>query len=165
MEYTIRQPATDAELDGKAFVHYTAWNESYSGLIPQTYLDTRSPEQCRTIARRPGAHTLVAIAEEKVVGFTNYLPDCRSFVSIPGSCEVVALYVLEAYKGRGIGTALLQRCLRELPAEKDVVLFVLDGNERVVRFYQKQGFTFTGFSLTEEVPGGEIRELEMIYRR
>ncbi len=160
--FIIKTPATDLELDGKAFVHYTAWNESYTGLIPQAYLDTRSLEQCRTIARSPGANTLVAVTEEQVAGFASYLPDCRSFVSVPDSCEVVALYVLERYKGQGIGTALLQRCLRELPEEKAVVLFVLEGNEKAIRFYEKQGFVFTGHALAQKIPGGEIRELEMV---
>ena len=30
---------TDAEIDGKAYVHWKSWQETYTGLIDQTYLD------------------------------------------------------------------------------------------------------------------------------
>lgn len=161
-EFTVKFASTDAELAGKGFVHYQAWNEAYTGLIPQAYLDSRSLADCRRKARSGAFPTLVAIADGQVAGFANFIPESREFVSVPDSCEVVALYVLEKFQRRGIGSALLDRCLEALPPDRAVVLFVLEGNGKAIRFYQKHGFVFTGHSVTETVPGGEIRELEMV---
>lgn len=163
-EFTVKFASTDAELAGKGFVHYQAWNEAYTGLIPQAYLDSRSLSDCRQKARSGTFPTLVAIADGQVAGFANFIPESREFVSVPDSCEVVALYVLEKFQRRGIGSTLMERCMAELPEGKSVVLFVLEGNEKAIRFYRKHGFVFTGSSLTEQVPGGEIRELEMVKR-
>lgn len=160
--FTIRVAESAFDLDGKGFVHYTAWNEAYTGLIPQAYLDSRSLADCRRKARSGAFPTLVAIADGQVAGFANFIPESREFVSVPDSCEVVALYVLEKFQRRGIGSALLDRCLEALPPDRAVVLFVLEGNGKAIRFYQKHGFVFTGHSVTETVPGGEIRELEMV---
>ena len=161
-EYIIKLASSEDELDGKGCVHYTAWNEAYTGLIPQAYLDSRSLADCRRKARSGAFPTLVAIADGQVAGFANFIPESREFVSVPDSCEVVALYVLEKFQRRGIGSALLDRCLEALPPDRAVVLFVLEGNGKAIRFYQKHGFVFTGHSVTETVPGGEIRELEMV---
>lgn len=162
--FIIKPAKTRAELDGKAYVHYTAWNECYTGLIPQKYLDSRSLEQCRSRAVRGGG-TLVAIENGEVVGFACSVNMCREFVSVKPSCEITGLYVLEKAQKRGIGSALMARSLSGLPQDLPVVLFVLDKNRKAIEFYQKRGFRFTGHSITEEVPGGSIRELEMIYMR
>ena len=163
-KYIIKFASTEDELDGKGYVHYEAWNEAYTGLIPQAYLDSRSLADCRRKARSGAFPTLVAIADGQVVGFANFIPESREFVSVPDSCEVVALYVLEKFQRRGIGSALLDRCLEALPPDRAVVLFVLEGNGKAIRFYEKHGFVFTGHSVTETVPGGEIQELEMVKR-
>lgn len=160
--FTIRVAESAFDLDGKGYVHYTAWNEAYTGLIPQAYLDSRSLADCRRKARSGAFPTLVAIADGQVAGFANFIPESREFVSVPDSCEVVALYVLEKFQRRGIGSALLDRCLEALPPDRAVVLFVLEGNGKAIRFYQKHGFVFTGHSVTETGSGGEIRELEMV---
>ena len=78
--------------------------------------------------------------------------------------EIVALYVLKAHQGRGVGAALLARALELLP-EENVALFVLKGNEGAIGFYRHKGFSFTGNSLTQAVTGGELTELEMVLER
>lgn len=45
---------------------------------------------------------------------------------------------------------------------KTILLFVLKGNEQAIKFYEHIGFSFTGKSISQEVSGGTIEELEMI---
>ena len=164
MSILIKPMETEAEIMGKAFVHYAAWQETYPGLMPREYLERRSPEKCRALARAFPENTLVALEGEKTAGFLSYLPAARDFVSLHPASEVTGLYVLRAHQGKGVGGALLDRALTLLP-ERRVVLFVLRGNERAIGFYRHRGFRFTGKALTQAVPGGELTELEMALER
>lgn len=164
MDYIIKEALSDEEKRGRAFVHYTSWNEAYTGLMPQEFLDGRSLEKCVDIAFAHPENTLVAIAGNEVAGFACYLPESRDFVSVKPSSEVMALYVLEKYQKNGIGAALLKACFERLPSGS-VLLFVFEGNLKAISFYEKAGFKFTGKKLRQEVPGGEIAELEMLLER
>lgn len=114
------------------------------------------------IAREHTDNTLVAVVGKKVVGFSCYLQNSREFVSVKPSSEIVALYVLRKYQGCGIGKALINAAKDEL-TEKNILLFVLKGNTKAIAFYEHIGFSFTGKSILQEVSGGTIEELEMIY--
>ena len=162
--YCIKSMETEAEIAGKAFVHYTAWLETYPDLMPREYLERRSLEKCEALTRAFPENTLVALADGRVVGFLGYCPEARDFVTLHPASEITGLYVLGAQQGKGVGAALLDRALELLP-EKRVALFVLRGNENAIGFYRHKGFRFTGASLTQTVPGGELTELEMVLER
>ena len=99
--FVVKTMETDAEKDGKAFVHYTAWRETYTGLMPEEYLAGRSLERQRQRTYENPGNTLVAIADGQVVGFACYYPNARDFVSVKPAAEIGALYVLKAYQRRG----------------------------------------------------------------
>ena len=164
MEFIIRESVTDQDKYGKAYVHYTAWNETYTGLMPQGFLDGRSLEKCIKNAYEYPKNTFVAVAEEKVVGFALYIPESRELVGIKPSSEVVAIYVLQKYQRNGIGEALLKQCIKVLP-RNPIAIFVLKGNEKAINFYKKQGFKFTGKTVEQNVKGGTLVELEMVLER
>ncbi len=148
---------------GRGYVHFAAWRETYSELMDERFLRAQPLEACVGCARAHPDDGFVALAGDEVVGFVRLNRTARDFVSVPGAAEIVALYVLRAYQGQGIGTALLGRCLAECP-KRDLALFVLSGNERAIRFYERRGFRFTGKALTEEREGAQITELEMVRR-
>ena len=164
MAYIIKPMTTEAEMRGKAYVHYAAWLETYPGLMPREYLEKRSLQKCEETARAFPDNTLVALDGDKVAGFLSYAPEARDFVSVRPASEVVALYVLRDHQGKGVGGALLDRALELLP-EKKVALFVLRGNEQAIGFYRHRGFRFTGRELTQKEIGGELTELEMALER
>jgi ribosomal protein S18 acetylase RimI-like enzyme len=161
MEFVINEALTKQELNGKASVHFISWKESYADLIPQAFLEKHSLEQCRTMAFAYPKNTFVAMVSGEVVGYACYLPEARTFASIQPSSEIMALYILKDFQMHGIGSSLLERCLEMLPSGP-VVLFVLDGNEKAIRFYRERGFVFTGKKLEQAVPGGKLIELEMV---
>ena len=49
--YLIKPLTTNAEITGKAYIHYTSWLETYPGLMPEKYLAKRSLEKCEETAR------------------------------------------------------------------------------------------------------------------
>jgi GNAT superfamily N-acetyltransferase len=70
-----------------------------------------------------------------------------------GERHVVSFWVAPGYRGRGIAGALLTSVVdwaRQDGAQR-VTLWVVDGNERAARLYQRHGFVLTGER--QPVPG------------
>ncbi len=156
----IKLMETDAETDGKGRVHYQAWQETYRGLVDDGYLAAMSEEKCIAVARKWRDNILVAKDGDRVIGFAGFgayrddsLPDCG---------EVFAIYLLEEYQGRKIGYRLMREVVcGQLAGYRKIALWVLEGNEKAIRFYKKFGFRFDGASAEINL-GSPARELRMI---
>lgn len=55
--------------------------------------------------------------------------------------KVSEFFVDPFFQGEGIGTKILNNVIEK---SKEVFLYVLDKNERAIRFYMKMGFKYTG---------------------
>lgn len=161
MDIVIKKMQTDAEIRGKAYVHYRAWQEAYRGLMDPAYLDSVTLEKCEKAAYRWPDNILVAKDGENVVGFVVY-SDCRD-EDLPDAGEVVAIYVLSGYYGTGTGQKLMDAALGILD-RPCVAVWVLRGNARAIRFYEKNGFVFDGAQKPLS-PGAKETELRMILTR
>lgn len=153
--------------EGRALVHYTAWQETYPGLMPEGVLAAHTLEKCRNIAAASRHNTLVLLDREdgdRVVGFACYGRKAREFVSVPGASEITALYVLREFQGLGLGRMLMEGCLACLPHGK-TVLFVLKGNESAIGFYEHMGFHPTGHTIIQHLEQGTLAELELCLDR
>lgn len=162
MHYIIAPMATPEDMAGKGYVHYQAWNEAYTGLVDQDYLDRRSAEKCIEMARRWPQNTLVAKVDDKVIGFACYHP-CRD-EDMPEAGEIQAIYILQEYYGQKIGYALMNAALAQLCGHSQIVVWVLKGNERAIRFYERYGFRFDGTE-KELMMGSARTVLRMVYTR
>lgn len=162
-EFEIR-PMRPEDCAGKGLVHSLAWHETYRGLMPDEFLDTRTPELCAELARSRPVDTLVALRGGEIVGFVCYCREAREFTARRGCSEVAALYVLRRCQGLGLGRALMEAALERLPHRR-VVLYVLRGNGHAAGFYGHLGFAPTGREYTDTVPGGTITELEFMLER
>jgi len=131
-----------ADIAGKAYVHWQGWREAYAGLMDDDYLAGRTLAHCEDMARRWPDNTLVAEVDGRIAGFGGY-GVCRDEQLSPCG-EIFALYVLQEYHGRGIGLALMHACMDRLREYPTVALWVLDGNARAIRFYERYGFAFDG---------------------
>lgn len=60
--------------------------------------------------------------------------------------EIRTLYVDSFFVGEGIGSALVEYAKRTLDGKS---LWVLERNERAIRFYMRQGFVLTGERISE----------------
>ena len=153
---------SEEETKGKAFVHCMAWKEAYRGLLSKEFLDARTlafSEERSLAAFRAGMRTLLAKDGSKVVGFADY-GACRDD-DLPNASEVYAIYLLADYYGRGIGAQLMSAAINNMPDRSEVVVWVLEGNERAIRFYQRFGFRFDGKSKVLNL-GGDVTDLRMV---
>ncbi len=142
MNYIIKPMQTVDEIDGKGYVHYKSWQETYAGLIDAEYLQKTTEGKCKTIAHKRTDNILVAKDGDKVIGFVGYgkyrddtLCDCG---------EVFAIYVLADYHGKKVGYELMNAAFERLAAYKNIAVWVLKGNERAIKFYERYGFRFDG---------------------
>ena len=153
MSIIIKPLETEEEARGQAYVHYHAWQQAYTGLIDQSYLDGMSLEMSEKYALQAfqNGHTMfVAKDGERVVGFAAYGPYRGDDLADAG--EVIAIYLLKEYYDRGIGRALMEAALGALKGYRRVCVWVLRDNARAIRFYRRCGFS----------PDGVEKQLELI---
>ena len=153
---------SDAEIRGKAYVHWKSWQETYPGLVDQDYLDRLTLEKCTEMAFRWPDNILIAKEKDKVVGFVGY-GVCRDD-PLPNTGEVFAIYILKEYYGKKVGWALMRAALEKLSEYEEIAVQVLEGNERAIRFYEKCGFQFDG-TKEQILLGSPNTELRMILKR
>ena len=141
MDIVIKKMETEEEIRGKGYVDWKAVCETYSERLSQDYFDTAETlEKCTERAFKWKDNTLGAKDCEKVVGFVGY-DKCR-YDDIVNAGEVVALYILLEYYDRKIGYELMNAAVERLGEYDRIVVRVLEGNERAIRFYERYGFRF-----------------------
>ena len=161
MKFLIREATSDDAYE-RGYVHYTAWMETYPGLMPHSFLDTVKLENRINYAKSHPENTLVAEVDGRVIGFVSYLDEARSHVSHQPASEIVAIYILKDYQRNGIGRALFQEALKRL-TKPTVALFVLEGNQKQSSFI-KNGLSFYREKIIQPVTGGELMEWEWFYQ-
>ncbi|HYY80155.1 MAG TPA: GNAT family N-acetyltransferase [Actinomycetes bacterium] len=163
---TIRRASVeDAAAIGA--VHVRAWQAAYRGQMPDGYLDglrasDRADGWARSLAReRDDARVLVAERDGAVVGFAVVGPAQDP----AGLGELYAINVDPDRWGGGAGRALLEAAQASLAAlgHAEAVLWVLPGNRRARRFYERAGWSADGAERTQEVQGVVVDEVR--YRR
>ena len=141
MGIIIKPMETEDEVRGKAFVHWKCWQVTYPGLVSQTYLEKFTLEVSEERAKAWRDNILVAKDGYRVIGFVGY---GHHGPEDPDTGEVYALYVLPEYQGMGVGRQLLDAALDKLSAFPLLCLWAVKGNERAIRFYEKNGFRLNG---------------------
>ena len=158
----IKTAETDEELCGRGYVHCTAWQEAYRGIVSDRWLDTMTVEATTARARKSPENTLVAKDKDKVVGFAVYSPSRDE--DLPDAGEVDAIYVLSEYYGRKVGYRLMNEAISRLGNCKTIFVWVLEKNERAINFYHKYGFEFDG-AKREWNLAGPVTLVRMIMKR
>lgn len=138
----IKPAETDEELRGRGYVHCTAWQEAYRGIVCDAYLDSMTVGATTARALKFPENTLVAKDREKVIGFAVYGPSRDE--DLPDAGEVIAIYVLSGYYGRRIGYRLMNEAFSRLREYRTVYVWVFEKNERAIRFYHRYGFESDG---------------------
>jgi ribosomal protein S18 acetylase RimI-like enzyme len=140
-----------ADATGIAQVHVAAWRSAYRGLLPDDLLErlsiADSARRWQGRIAQPWGHIFVA-EREGIVGFAACGETRDEDVDREKVGELYVIYVHPAEWRQGLGRALLQealRCLQEEGFER-VLLWVLQGNEQAIRFYERAGFEADGAS-------------------
>jgi len=142
--------------------HVASWQQAYRDLLPPAYLDSllvaEREARWRTILESGSARVLVAREvgrPDGVQGFVSF-GSSRDAGAPVDRAEITALYVTPAAWSRGVGRELWRAAAVALEAEGylTVSLWVLAGNTRATRFYEKAGFTADPGSCTKVELGG-----------
>ena len=126
-----------------AHLHLDVWDDAYTGLMPQGILDDRREQVADRVERWRdifGQENPNWLAEDAngLAGFSGAGVPRDNDVDM--DLELYALYVRAAYYGTGLGYALFEQTV----GDRACYLWVLAGNERAIRFYERQGFRFDG---------------------
>ena len=132
MTVIIKSMETPEEIEGKSFVHWQTWREAYDDLLPAEFQETMTLERCRLFSQKYPENTLIAMDGVKVVGFISY-GNFRDETIQAG--EIIALYVLKDYYGKGIAQKLVKAVLTALDSFSEIFLWVLKDNKRAIAFY------------------------------
>ena len=152
------------DVQGVAAVHVRTWQSAYRGLIGQEFLDSLRPEQWigKYNFGHPGPRTpatVVAVDGSDIVGFAT-TGRCRDR-DLPDHGELYAIYVDPARWEGGVGSLLLTASRDQLHRHGlvEAALWVVDGNARARRFYERHGWTFDGTRRTEHFANQPVDEL------
>lgn len=142
MDVCIVPMVTEEDINGKGYVHWKSWHETYTGLIDPAYLKGITLEKCVAMARRWPDNILVAKDGDKVIGFVG----CGAYRddTLTDHGEVFAIYVLGDYHGRKVGYELMNAAFEKLSEYKKIAVWVLKGNDKAIKFYERYGFRFDG---------------------
>lgn len=142
-----------ADADAIARVHVASWHAAYGALIPAGRLaaftvPVRTAAWRRNLTGDARMRTTVVERDGAIVGFAAIGPSR----DLAGWGEIWAIYVDPAVWGTGVGSALFADALAALAARglPRVLLWVLEGNQRALQFYQGSGFVLDGARKVED---------------
>ena len=158
MKINIKTMETPEEIEGKSLVHWQTWREAYDDLLPAEFQETMTLDRCRFFSQKYPENTLIAMDGKKVVGFISYGNFCDEAIQ---AGEIIALYVLKDYYGKGVSKQLMHAAFVALDQFSEIYLWVLKDNKRAIAFYQKMGFTFDGQEKILKL-GKPVKELRMM---
>ncbi len=145
-------------------IYEKSWKYAYKDIIPQSFLDSIPSGRWAGKINKNGMNSLIMILNGKIIGTAGL---CRSrWERFSDHGEIVSIYFLPEYMGKGYGTLLLKRCIVELNrlGFDKILLWVLEDNAKARKFYEKNGFVLTDEYMTDNIGGKELREVMYSYR-
>lgn len=160
MSGVVVRPGRPDDAEAIARTHVATWRTAYRGLLPDEMLDAlkvedRVPRWSAALGN-PDNFILVAEAGGMVVGFL--AARCSSDDVSGQTGELDAIYILESFAGRGIGTAMMERSdqwMRDQGFTR-AVLWVLPTNLKTRRFYESHDWHDDGAEKTLHTQGGSV---------
>ncbi len=145
-------------------VYEESWKYAYQGIVPQDYLDSIPEGQWAFSIEQEDRSNLVMVQEGKIIGTSGF--GKSRMAEMNGFGEVISIYLLPEYMGKGYGRLLLQAVTSELGKMgfDKVFLWVLEENRNARRFYEKCGFVQTERCLISNIGGKELKEVQYCYQ-
>jgi len=149
IKYKIR-PAGKDDAYEIAKIHINSWRATYSGIVPDSYLDFLDYERsARNFVKSfgKGSRRVYVIEDEaNIRGFCTIYDMETGYHQKNITAEINAIYLAPEYIGKGFGPRLLSYVIEELKSENytSVILWVLADNVKARLFYEGMGFRNTG---------------------
>lgn len=155
---------TEGDLREVDALYVQAWKVGYKGLLPQEFLDGLTS---KIVDRSPKSYffdegSFVILDGERIAAHCHARPAAEDKMS--GWGEIHTMYALPEYWGKGFAGELLEYAVERLHERgfAGVYLYILKGNERAARFYQKHGFTPTADTIQCTVGGVIVTDIRYI---
>lgn len=159
MDVIIRQLTEKDDPLQISNIYEQSWKHAYKGIIPQQFLDSIPSGRWVKSLDTPGRTHFAAELDGKLIGTASICPSRWEKHKDCG--EIVSIYFLPEYIGKGFGGALFDRCVSELTKQgfERVILWVLEENLAARRFYERNGFVCTGEYREDSIGGKPLREV------
>lgn len=153
---------------GIAIVNVYTWKTTYSGLIPDEFINSRI-DRVIEIANRnridieEGKTFIVAKEDNTIIGFALYGKSRNEEFVDYG--EIYALYVLSGFQGKGIGRDIFTLCIEELKKLgcNSLIINCLEGNNSI-EFYKHMGGKIVG-KTKDEVQGVYLTSDILLFKK
>lgn len=143
-------------------IYEQSWKYAYKDIVSQAYLDSIPKGRWCSAFDNPDRHTLVMFNDAKMIGTSSY---CKSrWDDFKDWGEIISIYFLPEYMGKGYGKYLLESVVEELKLMgfKTIFLWVLEDNLRARHFYEKCGLKNSGVYRDDVIGGKQLRELQYV---
>ncbi|TKJ19576.1 MAG: GNAT family N-acetyltransferase [Promethearchaeota archaeon Loki_b32] len=165
--------ANISDLSGIVKVNVDTWKTTYQGIISEEFLQNLSYEDkeanWRQRLEKPTQGAIIYVAEKdskEIVGFTlATLEKCNPIIALLQveryNGELCAIYVLEEFQHKKVGTELVQLVVNHFKLNNihSMITWVLKENPSR-RFYEKLGGKFLG---EQSIEIGGIKYIEIAY--
>lgn len=144
-------------------IYERSWKYAYRDIVPEAYLAGILKGQWAQGIDAEGRYTMVMEDGRNIIGTASF---CRSRMEEMADCgEVVSIYFLPEYMGKGCGKLLLDAVMGELETMgfKDIFLWVLEENYNARHFYEKYGFEISDRYMENDIGGKRLREVQYCY--
>lgn len=156
---TIRYIDENDDRNKISSVYEQSWKTAYREIVPDDYLDSIPAGRWASKVDNPSWHTLVCLEDGQIIGTSSF---CESrFDVFEGYGEIISIYLLPEYVGKGCGRQLMERALSELRKQgyTKAFLWVLEENHRARAFYEKIGFVLSDKSIESNIVGKDLKEV------
>ncbi|MGG2015494.1 N-acetyltransferase family protein [Bacillus sp. S10(2024)] len=158
MNFVIRE-MKEEDIPSVQYVAKTSWNDTYKDIIPVA-VQEKFLEHAYSYGmmkhRLQHSHLFVGEVDGNIVGFVNFSP-----IKYQNEAELGAIYLLAAYRGNGIGTALLRKGITILEGVKKIYINVESENKIGKAFYTAKGFAVVD-AFEDDFDGHMLKTLRMV---
>jgi RimJ/RimL family protein N-acetyltransferase len=136
-----------AEIFGK--VHNLSWRQAYKDVMPLDYIERTTEEQRKDSFIKSledsNNYFFIVKCKDNPIGIL-HLSKRQDLITNVVEGEIVSIYMLEEYCGKGYGGIVLDFAIKYLENDSCIKIFlwVLEFNNRAKKVYEKYGFVFNG---------------------
>lgn len=159
--------ATPDDVKDISRIHALSWKSAYKEIVPKAYLDELKEDfWVSAFAAWIKDNVLTAqliVAEGISVGCVAYGKSRDK--CLPNWGEIVSIYLLPEYFGKGYGNKLLEIALLDLKQSgyQNIYLWVLKENQRARHFYEKNKLQCNKDECICEIMGKRLTDIRYIY--
>ena len=159
--------ATNGDVKDISRIYALSWKFAYKGIIPQAYLDDLKEDHWESAfinwIKDNVLTAQILFKDSKPIGCVAYGKSRDKL--LPDYGEIVSLYLLPEYFGKGYGNKLLDIALSDLKESgyNSIYLWVLKDNQRARRFYEKNGLRCNNDEYILEIMGEQIIDVRYVY--